>query len=853
MRTLIRIIILLIIIIISGLIALPFFIDPNDYKNEISEQVKNITGRNLALDGDIHLSVFPWIALEMGPLSLSNATGFKTDPFAKVETAEIRIKLMPLLNKQLEMDTIVLDGLVLNLEKNADGKTNWDDLVENAEHIEELPESTDDKGSDTSTPVLAGISIAGVKLSNAHIYWSDASKGEQFQLNKFNLTTDPLVPGKPTKLDMNFDLSSNKPQAKAHITLATNIMVDMDNQHYALTGLSFTTQVEGKELPVNTANISLQGNIDADMVKQLINIDNFEVKASASNQTQRIDNFILTGQVTADLAAQMATIKNLSLQVHAEQGEQAIVAKLNANIKATLDGQKSTISSLKLTSEITDPAMPGGKVNIDVSGNVTTDLQKQTASLSDLVIAVHDLLINANVDASKLLSENPNFSGQLDIKPFNLRQLANKLAIELPPMADGSTLELVQLNTKFEGSSNHFNAKSLSLMLDQSKLNGQLAIKDFTKPAVNFKLMLDEIDLDRYLPPVSKEDKQATAASPATTAVAASNELPLETLRQLNAKGTIDIGKLKVSGLQTENIHLTLNADKGLIKLHPMKAEMYQGNYQGNIQLNAQGKVLKLSIDEQLKGVQIGPILKVLSGDDKITGTVHANVNLTGAGITPDGIKKTLSGKGDFAFTNGAIKGINIADSIRQAKVAITGKKLPPSDKPVQTDFSEITGSFTAKNGVIQNKDLKASSPLLRINGAGTINLVKELLDYAVNVSIVETSKGQGGKELADLTGLTIPVKITGSFDNPAVNVDLANLLKAQANKELQKKALEQADKLKLKEKFGVDLNDLLGGGATPQKDESKPKSDSKPAEKSTPAPSTSPEDQIKDVFKKFF
>src|SRR5690554_5413384 len=112
MRIALKLLIALVVIVIAGLMALPFVVDPNDYKDEISSQVEKATGRTLTLQGDIGLSVFPWIALELGPLSLSNAPGFKSDAFAQVEAAEIRIKLMPLLKKQLEMDTIVLDGLV---------------------------------------------------------------------------------------------------------------------------------------------------------------------------------------------------------------------------------------------------------------------------------------------------------------------------------------------------------------------------------------------------------------------------------------------------------------------------------------------------------------------------------------------------------------------------------------------------------------------------------------------------------------------------------------------------------------------------------------------------------------------
>lgn len=200
MRTFIKVIIAIIIIAIAALAALPFVIDPNDYKDEIAAQVEKTTGRKLTLQGDIELSVFPWIALELGPLSLSNASGFKAESFASVEAAEIRIKLMPLLKKQLEMDTIVLDGLLLNLETNKEGVTNWDDLTKASDDLEQTPSDESDSASDEPSSGLSAVKIAGIKLTNANVLWSDASKNENFQLRNLNLETDPLAPGEPTSL-----------------------------------------------------------------------------------------------------------------------------------------------------------------------------------------------------------------------------------------------------------------------------------------------------------------------------------------------------------------------------------------------------------------------------------------------------------------------------------------------------------------------------------------------------------------------------------------------------------------------------------------------------------------------------
>ncbi|MEC9313388.1 MAG: AsmA-like C-terminal region-containing protein, partial [Pseudomonadota bacterium] len=203
------------------------------------------------------------------------------------------------------------------------------------------------------------------------------------------------------------------------------------------------------------------------------------------------------------------------------------------------------------------------------------------------------------------------------------------------------------------------------------------------------------------------------------------------------------------------------------------------------------------------------------------------------------------------------------ADAIRKAKAALSGQKPAESDAPVQTDFSTLSGTFTANKGVIDNQDLALKSPLLRINGAGQASLPKETIDYSLKVAVVGTIAGQGGKELAELKGLTIPVKITGTFNNPKPSVDLASMVKDKAKEELKGKAEE-----KLKEKLGDDLGGLLGGALGTKSDSEKPASESEtgqtdssgeettaeeaPAEEEK-APEKQLEDAVKDKLKNFF
>ena len=746
MRILLKLVSFIVILIVVAAVALPFIIDPNEYKPQIAEQVKKTTGRTLTIDGDIGLSVFPWVSLELGSVSLSNAEGFQAKQFAQVNAAEVRIKLIPLLSKQLEMDTVVLDGLTLNLEKAKNGVTNWDDLTQSTDKKSSDAQKQTEKSPDADyAPALAAISIAGVHLTNANVVWTDHSKDEQIKIENLSLQTDPLVPGKPTALELDFNIITGKPETKAHITLATDVNVDLEKQRYALNQVDFKTKAEGANLPLPVIELGLQGDITADMAEQ-------------------------------------------------------------------------------------------------------------TVDLTDLVIQIHDLLINSHFKVTKLSSESPAINGAMTLNAFNLRQLAKQLAIELPPMADDSTLELVEVKTDISASANHVMANNLAVTLDQSTLSGHVGVTDFAKPAIDFKLTLDEIDADRYLPPVqestsgSEDNKTKPVASPATASAAGAEQLPLDTLRSLNVKGTMDINKLKISNTHSENVHVEINAKNGQIKFNPMNADLYQGQYQGNVSLNAQGKKLVVSIDENLQGVQVEPLLNDLTGEAKISGTVNTSVKLTGSGSNPDQIKQTLSGNGQFAFTDGALKGINIAGSIRKAKAALKGDVAPQLNEPVQTDFSSLQGSFTASNGVFSNQDFALMSPLLRVNGAGTADIVKEAIDYGLKVSIVETSKGQGGKELAELKGLTIPVKITGSFSEPKPTVDLASLAKEKATEEIKAKVSEKLSD-KLGDKLGNDLGGLLGG-ALGGKQASEPADEAEPESNETQekAPAKA-EDQLKDAI----
>ncbi|RMD70734.1 MAG: AsmA family protein, partial [Gammaproteobacteria bacterium] len=120
---------ILVAIIVATGTAIVLFFDPNDYKDEIAAFVKKETGRDLTIAGRITLSLFPWVGVEIHRIALANAGGFGPDPFLKVEDAGVRVRLLPLLKREVEIDTVMLHGLELHLAVDERGRGNWEDLL----------------------------------------------------------------------------------------------------------------------------------------------------------------------------------------------------------------------------------------------------------------------------------------------------------------------------------------------------------------------------------------------------------------------------------------------------------------------------------------------------------------------------------------------------------------------------------------------------------------------------------------------------------------------------------------------------------------------------------------------------
>ncbi|MGL5047884.1 MAG: AsmA family protein [Shewanella sp.] len=315
---------------------------------------------------------------------------------------------------------------------------------------------------------------------------------------------------------------------------------------------------------------------------------------------------------------------------------------------------------------------------------------------------------------------------------------------------------------------------------------GKVAVNYATKiPQINADIQIGDIDLDTLL--LKTEAAAAATAEPASAANTQAVEPDLSALKQLDVKFKLAVKSIKVANLSTQNWLMDVGIKNGVLDLTKLNADLYQGQLLLSAQVDARQAVASYQFDKKITGVHIRPLLKDAADVDRLAGTANFDVKGKGKSLIPEQLKKNLLANGHFDINDGALYGVNIAQMIRSAQTKLKGDLSPDTQEERKTDFSSLTGGFSLENGIATNPDLAMSSPLLRLDGKGTVNILTEALDYRLTASLVSTLKGQGGRDKDALAGIDIPLAITGTFHKPEYALDTKSLLNNQLKEETEK------------------------------------------------------------------
>ena len=738
LKLVLKILSVVVAILLLALVALIFTFDPNNYKDTITAQVEKQTGREFEIGGDISLSFFPWVGVKVEEVMLANAEGFSEEPFARMSQLDVKVMLLPLLRKELQVDKIRLHGLFASLEVDKDGNNNWSDLAskEASEKQPEIQPPVQATEAGEQPPAIAVLAINGVELVDATVIWNDAQNNVHSRMSGFDLTTGAVRFNEPVDIRLNTNIKHNEPELEAQVNLTTRLTFN-----------------------------------------------------------EAFTNILL--------------------------------------------------AALKLEISANAPGLLKEKLELVLQSDINIDIDQQVATLSNTQVSTLDATLHAQLDVNSLLSE-PVINGTVHTDSINLRDLMSRLEIELPPMAQESSLTRIAVASRVKADARHVELDDIKLNLDDSEMTGWLHVLDMTQPMVRYKLHMSPINADAYMAPSSAEATEdevpAVPAVPAaeaavTGAVTAEQdpeiELPIELLRKLDLQGEFTMDSVTVNDITLTDILMTTQAKAGVVRIDPLQLKTLEGNATSSVMLNVKGEIPDYAIGMKASDIQPGqvldPMLEAIFGQKDVSMDGSANVlaNIKTQGTRVSVLKQAAKGNLQFDMAKTVLHGVDfeyyvrnvVADYLTTKSIAVPAEWRGSLDPKTKTAFNRVHASAVVANGDITNKDLILDSSRVKVKGEGVVNIVRNDMDYTALVDVEPSSRKTTAEKLLDQP---LSIRIHGPFEQLAYDVDkdqlkkvLGNMLEAEARAKIKKEIEEEKEKLRQKvkeeeEQYKEELKDKL-------------------------------------------
>jgi AsmA protein len=453
-------------------------------------------------------------------------------------------------------------------------------------------------------------------------------------------------------------------------------------------------------------------------------------------------------------------ISGLNLQI----SDVSLDRPVNLKFDALMDGHPVSVNG-KLGPVGEKPGI--GAVPFDISVNALKQL------------AIH---LKGRIDNP---AEDPKFDIAVDVSSFSLRKLLSETGQPIPAgMSDPEALNKVAFKASLKGNPQKISVSDGILNIDESKINFSVNVKDFSRPDVTFNVKLDQIDLNRYLPPKTgkKSDvNKKSGSSELASKKPAEEKTDYSSLRSLVLNGSMHAGKVKVNKTVAQDINVKVSGKNGIFHINPLTMKLYNGDMSGKVTLNVKKNTPQSNIKLKLNNIECEPLIKDVLEKDILKGTVKAGVALSMSGDDAEKIMKTLNGKGEFSVKNGAVKGIDLVAMVRNTDGAygFAGQ----SNKSSETGFSELYAPFTITDGLLKTTDTRMVSTLIRVAVSGKANLPGETLKFRIEPVVVTTSKAD--KKKMKRSEVKVPVLVSGTFSSPKFRPDLKAIAKDQLKKEV--------------------------------------------------------------------
>jgi uncharacterized protein involved in outer membrane biogenesis len=826
--------------------ALPYIVDVNQYRGLIQDQLRAKLGREVKL-GPMELSVTP-LAIRIRDFSIGEDPAVTSKrPFASAKELRVRLGLMALLRKQVEVSSIALDSPSVEIIRKADGSWNFSSLGSSGGSASEppkidaltiqdgavgftdlrdsKPERTQydhldvkltDYGRGSRFHLDAAARMPGGKSS---IEWSGSGTGPkdiEGRLRLVDVTVDALRnfahEENPADLDatlsgeMDVRAIADSLSAKGKLDIA-GVRVKRSKLTFPL-AMVFDVRQEGVQTQVSRLDVAVGAS--------KFNITGELEEKSARLQIQTKDSPIdellqLAASFGAGADPSMQGKGKLSATVNATGPFDKL--EFNGNVDAVgLEVRNSKwkqpvrIADLRLAltpSEIRSTPFQVDAGGTKLAGNfkvsnyaaaeaaVEADLRADNASVAELLSVAQAFGAAApDVSGTGTVDLDIRVQGSAKRPRLSGKGRIDNAQLNLPGV--NKPLTVARVDARFE--ENGVAIDRMDANLAGSKVQGNLSIHNFAEPVVKFALNIDRWNT------VEMQQLFASSGSP-------SDKKP-SAFAKASGNGTIDVGSLVINDLVLNQVHSTCVLDHGVLTLEPLTAELFGGGISGRLVADLRPASPEITVKAKMDQVDANKLISAATPLKQVLfGKFNADTDLKLV-AGPD-MAKSLNGAVLLRLADGKFAGINLMNEISKFAKFFGWNTA----QPAITDFVKMGGTLRIVNGVAQTNDLDVQMNGAKFSAAGTINLVAQTLDMRLGTVLdSEFSKKVGGNQIggmmvsamADERGqLIIPSLLRGPFSKPVVSPDTEQFAK------LKLKSMAKPEGFKeTKEKVEATLSD---------------------------------------------
>lgn len=394
----------------------------------------------------------------------------------------------------------------------------------------------------------------------------------------------------------------------------------------------------------------------------------------------------------------------------------------------------------------------------------------------------------------EVLQQGKDISGKLSLSGDSVKALLNWQ--NMPLSAKDEAFNKFAFTTNMHFANDKLALKELMVNLDELAFKGDTTVTLSTPIHIASNIDLGRLDLNPYLPAASTKvpPENNTESQPI---VWDDTVIDLSALGSLNADITIKSSQLFVRDIKLGKNEIVLVLNKSIANVQLKSFEGYDGSGQGEFNINASEKPYKISTKFELTNINAEPLLTDAAGFNKLIGKGQLAWGLTTQGVSQRDFIARLNGDLDFNFTDGAVKGVNLAAIAKSASNIMQGNLSAVSldsdfSNADKTDFAALTGKFILANGVANINSLTLKNPFIRISGTGDINLPATEVNLQIKSKLVASTQGQAAD--ANNSGIEIPIKITGPFHDVKIRPDISAGAKDKVKEKVKDKL---KDKLK--------------------------------------------------------